>query len=70
VELSAPITDLKGVGDELAKKLAVLGIHTINDLIENFPRRYEDYSIISQVKSVRPGAVTIKAKISSVSHIP
>jgi ATP-dependent DNA helicase RecG len=67
VELSAPITDLKGVGDELAKKLAVLGIHTINDLIENFPRRYEDYSIISQVKSVRPGAVTIKAKISSVS---
>jgi RecG-like helicase len=37
VELNAPITELKGVGEELAKKLAILHIHTINDLIENFP---------------------------------
>jgi nucleotidyltransferase/DNA polymerase involved in DNA repair len=36
VELSSPITELKGVGDEVAKKLAILGIHNISDLVENF----------------------------------
>jgi ATP-dependent DNA helicase RecG len=66
VLLTDPATDLKGVGSELAKKLAVVGIHSVNDLIEYFPRRYDDYSNISLVKSLRPGRVTIKAKISSV----
>ncbi len=60
------MTDLKGVGNELAKKLAIVGIESVNDLIEYFPRRYDDYSKISQVKSLRPGRVTINAKISSV----
>jgi ATP-dependent DNA helicase RecG len=67
VLLSDSITELKGVGPELAKKLAVLHIKTINDLIEHFPRRYEDYSDISEVKNLKPGAVTIQAKISSVA---
>jgi len=67
VNLSDPITELKGVGDELARKLAILRIRTIDDLIEDFPRRYEDYSTITPVKSLRPGQVTIKAKISSVN---
>jgi ATP-dependent DNA helicase RecG len=67
VQLSDSITELKGVGDELAKKLAVLGIHTIGDLIEDFPRRYDDYSDISSVKNLHPGDVTVKAKISSAT---
>jgi ATP-dependent DNA helicase RecG len=67
VQLSDPITELKGVGEELAKKLAVLGVHTIGELIENFPRRYEDYSDITAVRDLRPGAVTIKTKISSAT---
>jgi ATP-dependent DNA helicase RecG len=67
VVLSDKVIELKGVGDELAKKLAQLGIYTIGDLIENFPRRYEDYSHIMKIKSLRPGPVTIKAKISSVA---
>lgn len=53
------------MGDELARKLAILGVRTIDDLIEDFPRRYEDYSNVSEIKSLRPGPVTIKAKISS-----
>jgi len=67
VDLSAPITELKGVGPELAKKLAVLKIQTINDLIENYPRRYQDYSNVSKIKDLRPGAVTIEAEIKQVS---
>ncbi len=51
----------------MAKKLAVLGVRTIDELIENFPRRYEDYSNIMPIKQLRPGPVTLQAKISSVT---
>lgn len=64
---SAPINELKGVGDELAKKLAILRIHTINDLIENFPRRYDDYSNILPVADLKPGSVTAEVTIGHVS---
>jgi ATP-dependent DNA helicase RecG len=66
-KLTDPITELKGVGDELAKKLALLGIRTVNDLIEHYPRRYEDYSQIMPVNKLRPGTVTIRAQIKSVA---
>lgn len=65
--VSSPITDLKGVGDAAAKKFAVLGIKTVADLIDYFPRRYEDYSQLSSTNDVEPGPVTIKASIQSVS---
>lgn len=61
------MTELKGVGEGVAKKLAILGVHTINDLIDDYPRRYEDYSNVTEVAQLRPGAVTIKAKISSAT---
>jgi len=67
VQLNDPIIGLKGVGDELAKKLAILGIQTIGELIEDFPRRYEDYSNISTIKDLRPGQVTLMAEISSAT---
>ena len=60
MELDSPVTELKGVGAELAKKLAILGIHTLGDLVDDFPRRYEDYSHIlpaNQLTRVWPGDV-------------
>src|SRR5688572_6017635 len=62
----SPLTAVKGIGEEQAKKFAVLGVHTVGDLIENFPRRYEDYSVVTQIKRLRPGAVTIEAVIKQV----
>lgn len=67
MELTSPITELKGVGDELAKKLASLGIHTLSDLIENYPRRYEDYSNVVNINTLRPGMVTIETQISQIT---
>jgi ATP-dependent DNA helicase RecG len=43
--LAAPVSSLYGVGEERAKDLAGIGIHTIRDLLEYFPTRYEDYRI-------------------------
>ncbi len=64
--LSTDITELKGVGDELAKKLVLLGVKTISDLIENYPRRYVDYSNVVPLEQIRPGIVSIRAKIGQV----
>lgn len=60
---NSPITAVKGVGSELAKKLSALGIQTVADLIYNYPRRYEDYSDVTEIRSIKPGTVTIKAYI-------
>lgn len=51
------------MGEAQAKKFAVLGIKTAGDLIDYYPRRYEDYSQVTPIKGLRPGAVTIKAII-------
>ena len=61
--LSDPITDIKGVGQELAKKFAVLGIKSVKDLINYYPRRYDDYSQIQNIQSIKPGTVTLKGTI-------
>jgi ATP-dependent DNA helicase RecG len=61
--LNSPLTELKGVGEAQAKKFAVLGLSTVGDLIDYYPRRYEDYSEVTPIKKLRPGAVTIEAVI-------
>lgn len=61
------LTELKGVGGEVAKKFAVLGVRTTGDLIDNFPRRYEDYSAVVPIQRLRPGAVTVEAEIKQVN---
>lgn len=62
-----PVVELKGVGDEVAKKLGVLGIKTVNDLVTNYPRRYQDYSRVIPIKDLKPGQVTLEARINQVS---
>lgn len=65
--LSSALTDVKGVGPEVAKKLAVLGLHTVAELIDNYPKRYEDYSNVQNIANMQPGPVTIKAVIKQAS---
>ena len=57
------LTELRGIGPEVAKKFAVLGVKSIDDLIEYFPRRYEDYSAVVPINKIKPGPVTIRAVI-------
>jgi ATP-dependent DNA helicase RecG len=67
MELHSPVTAVKGVGEELAKKLAILQVRTVNDLITYLPRRYEDYSAVLTIRDTTPGAVTIKAVVKQAS---
>lgn len=62
----SPVTAIKGVGEEAARRLARLNIRSVSDLIHNYPRRYDDYSQLQQITSIKPGMVTIRGKVRSV----
>lgn len=49
------LTRLRGVGPALEKKLNVIGIHNVQDLLFHLPLRYEDRTRISSIGSVRAG---------------
>jgi len=60
------ITDLLGVGEASAKLLNKLGLNSVIDLIENIPRKYDDYSNVTPIRQIGPGQVTVKVKFNSV----
>lgn len=66
MQLGDPITSIKGVGEQVAKKLAGLGIHTVTDLIDNYPRRYNDFSQVTKIRDIQPGPITVQANITNV----
>ncbi len=65
--LNSPVTELKGVGDAVAQKFAVLGIKTVGDLLDYYPRRYDDYSEVMATNQLQPGSVTIEATIKQAT---
>jgi ATP-dependent DNA helicase RecG len=67
MNLESPVTDIKGVGDAQAKKFAVVGVETVGDLIDYYPRRYEDYSVVTSINQMSPGAVTIEASVKQAT---
>ena len=67
MNLDSSVSELKGVGEAVASKMAILGIKTVSDLINNYPRRYEDYSDIVPIAELRPGVVTVEAEIKQAS---
>lgn len=66
MRLTNSVESIKGVGVETSKKLAKLGIVSIQDLLTNWPRRYDDYSQVQKISEIEPGAVTIKARLESI----
>jgi ATP-dependent DNA helicase RecG len=67
MNLEVPIESIKGVGSVLKSNLNKLGIFTVADIIDYYPKRYEDYSDIQKISSIKPGVVTIKAVIKQAS---
>jgi ATP-dependent DNA helicase RecG len=61
------VTIIKGVGEALATKLKSVGIESVGDLIDYYPRRYDDYSRITSINQLMPGAVTIEATIKQIT---
>ncbi len=64
MKLSDEVKFLKGVGNAQANKLAKLGIVSVEDLINHYPRRYDDFSQITPISELKPGQVTVKGEIT------
>ncbi|MDP4105072.1 MAG: ATP-dependent DNA helicase RecG, partial [Bacillota bacterium] len=63
--LTQAVTILKGIGEETAESLAEMKIHTVNDLLEYFPYRYEDYRLRDLAEVNHDERVTVEGKVHS-----
>lgn len=64
-----PVTEIKGVGAQRAKDLAQLGIHSVLDLLEYVPFRYEDHRIRNITEAVNDETVTIAGVVEGVPTV-
>ena len=52
---AAPVLRLRGVGPQVAERLAKLGIWSVEDLLFHLPLRYEDRTRVTPIGALRPG---------------
>lgn len=68
LRLDSQVQFLKGVGPKLGEVLRKKGIVTIQDLLEWYPRAYEDRRAARNIASLRPDeVVSLKARVVRVS---
>ncbi|MHC4425120.1 MAG: ATP-dependent DNA helicase RecG [Planctomycetota bacterium] len=69
LELSMPVRYLKGVGPARAKTFAQLGVETVGDLLEYFPRDWNFLPEPTKIGQMRPNqTVTIIAMVESIDY--
>ena len=63
---AVPVEQLKGVGPKRAEQFGRLGVFTVGQLINYYPRTYENWSVITDIADVPDGAtVCIRATVGS-----
>jgi ATP-dependent DNA helicase RecG len=71
MELSTPVQFVKGVGPALAGTLAQLGVQTVGELLEYFPRDWNFSPEPVKIDQLQPGqTVAIRAMVESVEYQP
>lgn len=64
MELNQNIGEIKNIGEQRLKKLNKLGIFTVKDLIEYFPRDYDDRSKVTKINELELNKViTVKGRV-------
>lgn len=64
MKLASSLEYVKGVGPRTATLFAKLDLNTVEDVLLNYPYRYDDYSVVLPISKIKPGAVSLKIKIS------
>ncbi|HEY7118739.1 MAG TPA: ATP-dependent DNA helicase RecG [Tepidisphaeraceae bacterium] len=68
---STPVTALAGVGETRARHLADLGVNTLGELLEYFPRTYQFESEERAINQLASGPIqTARGKVVAVDYIP
>jgi len=76
--MTAPVSELAGIGPQTAARFAYLGLRTVGDLLEHLPIRYETEvaeATVTQAKEATAHDVnavtrTVRGEIQKVRHIP
>jgi len=55
------------VGPILGKALNDIGINTIADLLNYYPRRWDSFQSISKIQNILPGLVSFEAKVENIA---
>lgn len=68
---NAPLTVIHGIGAKYADKLARLNLHTLEDLLYLFPRRYDDYTQLKPINRLQyDEEVTVLGTIKAIQTRP
>ena len=67
MDLAAPIQEVKGIGPKTADVLHKAGIFTLRDLVYHLPRDYENFQQAQNIAELKPGKVTVKAKVEETT---
>ena len=54
MNLESPVNSIKGIGAEREKYLRKLNIVTVGDIIEHYPRDYEDRTVVTPISELCP----------------
>jgi len=69
IDLSMPVQYLKGVGPARAMAFAQLGVHTVADLLEYYPRDWNFAPAVRKIRQIRPGqTATIIGMVESIDY--
>lgn len=67
MKVTDDLTTIKGIGEKAAQKFARLGIFSVNDLLEHYPRDYDVFQMPVPIGNVREGeVVSIEASLSGI----
>lgn len=50
----------------MVANLASIGIFTVADLLDYFPRKYDDYSNVINISDIKPGLIAIKVRFDNI----
>ena len=53
LDLSKPISSVKGIGPAKNNAFAERGINTISDLVNHYPRKYLDRTNVTQISKIK-----------------
>ena len=67
MDLAAPIEEVKGIGPKTAEILHKAGIFMLRDLVYHLPRDYETFQQAQNIADLRPGKVTVKARVEDIA---
>lgn len=69
MDLKTSLSSLSGIGPTFAKRLEYLNLHIVEDLINHYPFRYEDFANVSTISNLKIGeSITVSGEIWEIKN--